>query len=268
MSTAARRAASAAAETSSRGSSRRGLLRAVVVAGAASALTVYLAAHGPAAQADGRRSPPAHRRPEVERFHLQGPQNAIDDLRRRLLTARLPEQETVGDVSQGVPLKRLRVLNEYWRITYDRRDLESRLNEAGRYRTRIDGLGVHFLHIPSQHPHALLGVPPRVSRSALGSPLRRRGCVRNHWRKTPAPRPGAGASPRQMTAPDRGAECRQSCCAASSAGARSTAMRLAWATASLTRGLNRAAREPRWWGLMISRSALNRSAAAETASAT
>jgi pimeloyl-ACP methyl ester carboxylesterase len=43
----------------------------------------------------------------------------------------------------------------YWRDSYDWRRAEHRLNEWGQYRTRIDGLGIHFLHIRSRHKDAL-----------------------------------------------------------------------------------------------------------------
>src|SRR5215475_12761496 len=83
------------------------------------------------------------------------PQQQIDDLRRRLTSARWPEPETVADVSQGLQLHRLKKLVEYWREQYDWRRCERMLNGFGQYRTRIDGLDIHFLHIRSRHENAL-----------------------------------------------------------------------------------------------------------------
>lgn len=85
----------------------------------------------------------------------QAPQSALDDLKRRLDHTRWPEQETVTDWSQGVPLARLRALVEYWRTTYDWRHCEAALNNLGQYRTPIDGLDIHFLHVRSPHANAL-----------------------------------------------------------------------------------------------------------------
>ncbi|CAM5674590.1 epoxide hydrolase family protein [Streptomyces canarius] len=148
--------ASPLAEEAPQTNSRRGFLRSAAVVGAASAVSVGLPHNASAVQpasVAGLTLPPAG--PDITRFDLHVPQSALVDLRRRLAAARLPERETVDDVSQGVPLSRLRGLVEHWRTSYDWRALESRLNEAGQYRTRIDGLGIHFLHVPSRHPDAL-----------------------------------------------------------------------------------------------------------------
>jgi epoxide hydrolase len=88
-------------------------------------------------------------------FTYRAPQTAIDDLKRRLGQTRWPERETVADWSQGVPLARLRALVEYWRTRYDWRRFEARLNGLAQYRTELDGLNIHFLHIRSRHANAL-----------------------------------------------------------------------------------------------------------------
>ena len=38
----------------------------------------------------------------IRPFHIEFPQEAVDDLRRRISATRWPEQETVSDDSQGV----------------------------------------------------------------------------------------------------------------------------------------------------------------------
>src|SRR5258708_38198326 len=63
--------------------------------------------------------------------------------------------ETVGDWSQGVPLEKAQALIAYWRDKYDLRRFEARINAFLQYRTRIDGLGIHFFHVRSPHPNAL-----------------------------------------------------------------------------------------------------------------
>lgn len=79
---------------------------------------------------------------------------ALVDLRLRLASTRLPEKETVADWTQGAPLGRVRDLLQYWQNNYDWRRLERKLNTFGQYRTRIDGLGIHFLHVRSRHANA------------------------------------------------------------------------------------------------------------------
>ncbi len=91
----------------------------------------------------------------VTPFVLEVPQAEIDGLNARLDLARWPEQETGEGWSQGVPLDRARALVEYWRHRYDWRRCEAKLNGFGQYRTAIDGLGIHFLHVRSPHPQAL-----------------------------------------------------------------------------------------------------------------
>jgi len=88
-------------------------------------------------------------------FRLQVPQDALHDLRERLTRTRWPEVETVTDWSQGVPRSYLRDLCRYWADGYDWRATEQRLNSLPQFRTELDGLGIHFLHIRSPHRDAL-----------------------------------------------------------------------------------------------------------------
>jgi pimeloyl-ACP methyl ester carboxylesterase len=88
-------------------------------------------------------------------FTINVPQSALDDLKCRLEMTRWPTRETVSDWSQGVPLARVRALVDYWRTTDDWRRCEAMLNAFGQYRTEIEGLGIHLLHVRSRHPHAL-----------------------------------------------------------------------------------------------------------------
>lgn len=93
--------------------------------------------------------------PGVTAFTYQAPQSALDDLKSRLGRTRFPDHETCHGWSEGVPLAKLRGLVEYWRTGYDWRRCESRLNGFSQYRTTIDGLGIHFLHVRSPHADAL-----------------------------------------------------------------------------------------------------------------
>ncbi len=92
---------------------------------------------------------------EITPFHLAIPEAQIVDLKARLANTRWPECETVGDSSQGAPLGAVQALCAYWQHTYDWRRCEARLNALGQFRTEIDGLGIHFLHVRSPEPGAL-----------------------------------------------------------------------------------------------------------------
>jgi pimeloyl-ACP methyl ester carboxylesterase len=73
----------------------------------------------------------------------------IEDLRRRLRQTRWPDAETVADWSQGVPLAYQRELVEYWEREYDMRRLPRRLNRFPNFKTDVDGLGIHYIHVQS-----------------------------------------------------------------------------------------------------------------------
>ena len=88
-------------------------------------------------------------------FTLAVPQAELDDLQRRLDSVRWPDRETVGDWTQGAPLDRVKALCDHWRRHYDWRRIEARLNALGQFKTRIDGLDVHFLHVRSPHDGAM-----------------------------------------------------------------------------------------------------------------
>ncbi|MFC3944060.1 epoxide hydrolase [Pseudomonas gingeri NCPPB 3146 = LMG 5327] len=92
---------------------------------------------------------------QLHPFRVEIPQVELDDLARRLAGTRWPDRETVADSSQGAQLTKVKALVEYWRSQYDWRRLEARLNGYPQFKTEIDGLGIHFLHIQSPHADAL-----------------------------------------------------------------------------------------------------------------
>jgi hypothetical protein len=92
---------------------------------------------------------------EVRPFHVDIPDEALEDLRRRIAAMNWPEKETVADQSQGVPLAMIQELAHYWAIEYDWRKVEARLNALPQFMTEIDGLDIHFIHVRSQHEGAL-----------------------------------------------------------------------------------------------------------------
>ena len=91
----------------------------------------------------------------VRPYRIEVPEAALLDLRHRIAATRWPEQETVSDDSQGVPLALMQGLAHYWRTDYDWRKCEARLNDLPHFVTEIDGLDIHFIHVRSQHENAL-----------------------------------------------------------------------------------------------------------------
>ncbi|HEV2951188.1 MAG TPA: epoxide hydrolase N-terminal domain-containing protein, partial [Actinomycetota bacterium] len=92
---------------------------------------------------------------QVEPFRIEIADDALEDLGERLRRTRWPEPETVDDWSQGVPLPYLRELCRSWAAEYDWGATEARLNALPQFRTEIDGLRIHFLHVRSPHADAL-----------------------------------------------------------------------------------------------------------------
>ena len=83
------------------------------------------------------------------------PQQAIDDLRHRIAATRWPTNELVDDRSQGVELATTKALADFWEHEYDWRACEARLNALPQFKTEIDGVDIHFIHVRSQHEDAL-----------------------------------------------------------------------------------------------------------------
>ena len=91
----------------------------------------------------------------IRPFHINYPQDALADLKRRLAATQWPERETVTDRSQGVQLATMKALVRYWQNSYDWRKVEARLNALPQFVTTIDGLDIHFIHVRSKHANAL-----------------------------------------------------------------------------------------------------------------
>src|SRR5882757_6178546 len=91
----------------------------------------------------------------IRPFRVNFSDEALADLRQRLARARLPDNETVTDYSQGVPLKTVQQVLSYWQTDYDWRKVEARLNAVPNFITEIDGLDIHFIHVRSMHENAL-----------------------------------------------------------------------------------------------------------------
>jgi len=92
---------------------------------------------------------------EIRPFHVDFPQEDVDDLRRRIAATRWPEKETVADQSQGVQLATMEALARYWATEYDFGRLKARLGALPHFITEIDGLDIHFIHVRSPHENAL-----------------------------------------------------------------------------------------------------------------
>jgi pimeloyl-ACP methyl ester carboxylesterase len=91
----------------------------------------------------------------IRPFNVDIPDEALEDLRHRVLATRWPDKETVEDRSQGAQLEKVQELVRYWGTDYDWRKAEAQLNALPQFMTEIDGLHIHFIHVRSPHEDAL-----------------------------------------------------------------------------------------------------------------
>lgn len=91
----------------------------------------------------------------IRPYRVNIPDQAIADMRRRIVSTRWPDKETVSDQSQGVQLAKIQPLVRYWGSDYNWRKGEAKLNALPQFITTIDGLDIQFAHIRSKHPNAM-----------------------------------------------------------------------------------------------------------------
>src|SRR5262249_27763211 len=92
---------------------------------------------------------------EVRPFQIDIPEEKIEDLRGRIGATHWPSKELVDDRSQGVQLATVKALADYWTSDYDFGRVEARLNALPQFKTEIDGVDAHFIHVRSEHDNAL-----------------------------------------------------------------------------------------------------------------
>jgi pimeloyl-ACP methyl ester carboxylesterase len=91
----------------------------------------------------------------IREFRVNVPDEELAELRRRIAATRWPTKELVEDAMQGVQLATLQALARYWATEHDWRDTEAKLNSLPQFKTEIDGLDIHFIHVKSRHEDAL-----------------------------------------------------------------------------------------------------------------
>src|SRR5467141_4506094 len=88
-------------------------------------------------------------------FTLRVPDADIADLRDRLARARFPDQAPGDAWAYGTDVAYLRGLTEYWRGDFDWRAEEAALNAFPQFRVPLDGIELHYLHVPGVGPEPM-----------------------------------------------------------------------------------------------------------------
>ncbi len=91
----------------------------------------------------------------IRPFTIETPDAELQALRDRIAATRWPHKELVDDRSQGGQSAMIHKLADYWASDYDWRTCESKLNALPQFKTEIDGVDIHFIHVKSPHPDAL-----------------------------------------------------------------------------------------------------------------
>ncbi len=82
----------------------------------------------------------------VQPFKITIADNVLDDLRTRLVAARLPISLDETSWDDGASLAFTAKAIEHWRTRFDWRRQETRLNNLPQFLADIDGLDIHFIH--------------------------------------------------------------------------------------------------------------------------
>jgi pimeloyl-ACP methyl ester carboxylesterase len=85
-------------------------------------------------------------------FTLRIPDADIADLRGRLARSRFPDQAPGEPWAYGSDVAYVRELTEYWRDKFDWRAEEAALNVFPQFRVVLDGIDLHYLHVPGVGP--------------------------------------------------------------------------------------------------------------------
>ncbi len=88
-------------------------------------------------------------------FEIHIPDADIADLKARLANARLPAQIPGTGWEYGTNATYLKELVDYWLNDFDWRAQEAELNEFAQFKTNIDGLPIHFIHVRAENPDAM-----------------------------------------------------------------------------------------------------------------
>lgn len=85
-------------------------------------------------------------------FTLAIPETELEDLRVRLARTRFPDRTPGEPWAYGTDPDCLRELVTYWRDGFDWRREEAALNAFPQFRIELDGIPLHYLHVPGKGP--------------------------------------------------------------------------------------------------------------------
>jgi pimeloyl-ACP methyl ester carboxylesterase len=91
----------------------------------------------------------------VQSFEIQVADSELDDLKKRLIQTRWPDEIHGADWSYGTNMAYLRELVDYWSKSFDWRAQERVLNSFSHFKAEVDGLDIHFIHERGKGPNPM-----------------------------------------------------------------------------------------------------------------
>lgn len=88
----------------------------------------------------------------IRPFRIAIPDGEIADLRARITRTRWPDEINDSDWSYGARADWLQPVLAYWAHGFDWRAQEAAINTLPQYKTTIDGLHIHYLHLRGKGP--------------------------------------------------------------------------------------------------------------------
>jgi pimeloyl-ACP methyl ester carboxylesterase len=94
----------------------------------------------------------------VQPFRIEVAQSVLEDLKSRLQRTRWADAPENAGWNYGTNPDYLRELVDYWINQYDWRKQEAALNQLQHFKTTVDGVGIHFIHVKGKgkNPKPLL----------------------------------------------------------------------------------------------------------------
>jgi Epoxide hydrolase N terminus len=90
---------------------------------------------------------------EITPFRIEVPEDVLSDLQQRLEHTRWSYQVVGTNWDAGTDLDYLKELVAYWQGTYDWRKQEAALNRFAHFKTKVDGIGIHFVYERGKGPN-------------------------------------------------------------------------------------------------------------------
>ena len=90
--------------------------------------------------------------PAIRKFTIKVEETILTDLKSRLSKARIPESLPGVNFEYGFNSDTLKKVVEYWQKSYDWRKQEKELNKYPNFKTQIEGLDIHYIHVKPSKP--------------------------------------------------------------------------------------------------------------------